>query len=132
MELVLRHLTAVYVLCPICLQAMLGPSPQVLSELLNSTWAGWESQPAGASKEATAACFEDLLVWGLTKVRQPMPQAMPLANELQVQLSICCCQVMQRATPTATRHLFLMPVLGCMMFGVLAQHNHCACSTTLC
>eukprot|EP00891_Asterochloris_glomerata_P008818 jgi/Astpho2/8818/Aster-x0370 len=51
-------------------KAMLGPSPQVLSELLNSTWAGWESQPAGASKEATAACFEDLLVWGLTKASE--------------------------------------------------------------
>ena len=53
----------------ICLQAILGPSPQVLSELLSSAWAGWESQPAGAYKEATAACFQDLLVWGLTKVR---------------------------------------------------------------
>ena len=47
------------------LQAILGPSPQVLLELLNSIWAGWESQPAGTSKEATAACFQDLLCVGL-------------------------------------------------------------------
>ena len=98
-----------------CLQAILGPSPQVLSELLNSAWAGWESQPAGTSKEATAACFQDLLVWGLTKVRAAKATSVPLADECQVQSMMRCGQVKQCAEPTTVHHLLLMPVQGCML-----------------